>query len=771
MNTTYLNYVSPEIITKNSKAVKTYLSKKSNQKPDSKLCPDITVYWKQTHNGKAFHLLKGEYDIIPANSYGVVDSLTRYSHTILGQHPFYDCSARIITAPKKETEVFYIKYEPTLEMLELSVLTIDSRKIPEEKREYKFAERYFLFKNCPAPFDSNGNLAFQKEAGKYYNVGFVNYFKNKKAEVHGLMSSQFKAFTGINNNPKFYYIKNWSFYTFLDHYKSMYPRAVSKASANVSDISNALSEPEFNLSDFPVLQVNEPMRWNYNNYVKYKNMIWVFSIINDNTSVFRHFKIIDGGIKEKIRIIVDSKGKVSILKPFVLVDGTTLFRIVSETSYDIRVPDSCCYFIGFENLYKFKRLRYISEMVNDKETLTHYQESQVSRIVTFLRFPHLERFYKAGYKYICNFLLPRASKKSVEDLFGVKTSSSANVYKISGLNKYQLHKLDDFIKERQNDSAKGSLGLRITDLQRVINFLEFMAGKGNISDLSNEDTDWYFSQVFNFRYTTFQTLLYKTGERDGVSYITTTFRYGRSCRRAYENGEAFTEEDVRKVLKVMRLQKKADNKNMNVNVYYLFYDCVSLFVSLSIANRPNIDLYDCDSFDELDHIHNMLIEIDRYDRDQRAKEADEKLTKQMSKLKEEREEKFSWTDGEYSIVIPESPAEIVEEGKYLHHCVGGYVNNVANGYTNILFLRKNEFPHIPYYTIEVDNHNEVKQIHGMCNCWLGRAPEAVNSVINWIREKGIKCSTKMVLNKGAGYSPSTENLKATEYGLGGKAYV
>ena len=768
MNVTYLDYVSPEIIAKNSKTVKSYVSKKANQNPDTKLCPEITIYWKQTYNGKAFHLLKGEHDIIPANHFGVVDSLTRYSYTILGQRPFYECSARIITAPKKETEVFYVKYEPILEMLELSVLTIDSRKIPEEKREYRFAKRYFLFKNCPAPFDSNGNLAFQKEAGKYYNVGFINYFKDKKAEVHGLMSSQFKAFTGINSNPKFPYMKRWDFYAFLDHYKSMYPRAVSKTSANVADISNALPEHKFNLNDYPVLPINVQMRWG-NTRTEYKNSIWMFSIINNNTCVFRHFKISDG--EEKIRVIVDGKGKVSILKPFVLVDGTTLFRIVSETPYDIQVLDSCCYFIGFEDLYKFKRLRYISEMVNDKEALTHYQESQVSRIVTFLRFPYLERFYKAGYKHICNFLLPCASKKSVEDLFGVKLSSSANVYKISGLNKYQLHKLDDFIKERQNDSARGSLGLRILDLQRVINFLAFMVGKGNISDLSNKDTDWYFSQIFRFPHSNFLSVLYKTYEIEGTPYITTASPALHNGYNQYRNGDRFAEEDVKKVLKVMHLQKKTDNKNIDIDIYRLFSDCVSLFSSLSIANRPNIDLYDCDSCDELYHIHNMLIEIDRYDRTQREKEANEKIMKHMGKLKKEREEKFSWTDGEYSIIIPETPTEIVEEGHYLHHCVGGYVNRVAEGTTNILFLRKNRYLNIPFYTIEVNNNNAVEQIHGMCNCWLGTAPEAVKSVINWIREKGIKCSTKMVLNKGTGYSPSTENLNATEYGLGGKAYV
>lgn len=768
MSTTYLDYIPAEVIKQNSKTVKSYLSKKSNQKPDPKCCPDITVYWGQKHNGKAFHLLKGEYEIIPTNRFGMVSPLAEYARNVLGRAEFYGCASKVITSPKEETEVFYAKYEPTLEMLELSIMLINSKKIPEEKREYEFIERYFLFKNCPAPFDSKGNLAFQREAGRYYNTGFIDYIWHEKAKTHVLMSSQFKAFTSKNNNPKYAYTHDWTIYSFLDYYKTMYPRPVSKVSASVSDVCNALPELSLNLKNYPAVQVDVKNYWNNGTHIEYKNMIWAFSIIDNNYCAFRYLRIRDGEIEEKIRIIVDSKGKASIFKPFTLVDGTSLFRIVSETPYDIETSDTCCYFVGFDDLYKFKRLRYISEMVNDKEALTYHRKSQVSRIITFLRCSVLERFYKAGYKYICNYLLSSASKKSIENLFGVKVSlsASASVYKISGMNKYQLHRLDDIIRVHQDNNG------RVLNLQRVMAFLSFMAGNGKTSDLSNEDSDWYFSQVFKFRNTDFTTLLYKTGERNGTLYITTPFSYACSEQyRSYRNLDRFTEEDVKKVLKVMRLQKKADNKNMNVNVYYLFSDCVSLFTSLSTANRPNISLYDCDSFDELDHIHNMLIEIDRFDRDQKAKEADEKLIKKMDKLKEKREEKFSWTDGKYSIVVPESPAEIVEEGHYLHHCVGGYVNGVAEGHTNILFLRQSRYLNVPYYTIEVNNHDEVVQIHGMCNCWLGKAPEAVNSVINWIREKGIKCSVKMVLNLGTGYSPSSSNLKAEEYGLGGKTYV
>lgn len=61
----------------------------------------------------------------------------------------------------------------------------------------------------------------------------------------------------------------------------------------------------------------------------------------------------------------------------------------------------------------------------------------------------------------------------------------------------------------------------------------------------------------------------------------------------------------------------------------------------------------------------------------------------------------------------ESPTEIVMEGRTLHHCVGrmGYMDKHNKGQTFILFLRKEEAPDIPYYTIEIKG-KEILQWYG-----------------------------------------------------------
>ncbi len=66
------------------------------------------------------------------------------------------------------------------------------------------------------------------------------------------------------------------------------------------------------------------------------------------------------------------------------------------------------------------------------------------------------------------------------------------------------------------------------------------------------------------------------------------------------------------------------------------------------------------------------------------------------------------------IVVPKDAEDIRREGNIQHHCVGGYVERVAQGKTMILFVRKVSAPDIPYYTMEwADNH--VVQCRGIRN--------------------------------------------------------
>lgn len=87
------------------------------------------------------------------------------------------------------------------------------------------------------------------------------------------------------------------------------------------------------------------------------------------------------------------------------------------------------------------------------------------------------------------------------------------------------------------------------------------------------------------------------------------------------------------------------------------------------------------------------------------------------------------------IVCPVTPDDIVAEGHALYHCVGGYVNRVADGECLILFLRRCEDTAESFYTIELRDR-KVVQLKGMSNA--DATPEVQAFVDRWSRE--VLCS-------------------------------
>lgn len=82
------------------------------------------------------------------------------------------------------------------------------------------------------------------------------------------------------------------------------------------------------------------------------------------------------------------------------------------------------------------------------------------------------------------------------------------------------------------------------------------------------------------------------------------------------------------------------------------------------------------------------------------------------RLKETERYCFEWNG---LLIRPaRSHAELIEEGKRMHHCVGSYAERYANGETDILFIRRISNPNKEFFTVEVCN-NTVIQVRGKRN--------------------------------------------------------
>lgn len=92
----------------------------------------------------------------------------------------------------------------------------------------------------------------------------------------------------------------------------------------------------------------------------------------------------------------------------------------------------------------------------------------------------------------------------------------------------------------------------------------------------------------------------------------------------------------------------------------------------------------------------------------RRQEFDNKKLQAIYKAKEKA---FTFTFGEYSVVVPKATQDIIDEGRNMHHCVGGYVGRVLEGNCFIVFVRKTDTPDQCYITAQVHNDGTLGQYY------------------------------------------------------------
>lgn len=119
----------------------------------------------------------------------------------------------------------------------------------------------------------------------------------------------------------------------------------------------------------------------------------------------------------------------------------------------------------------------------------------------------------------------------------------------------------------------------------------------------------------------------------------------------------------------------------------------------SLINRPK-DMYKA---------HERTTKLIKYKEDEIAKKQMEERNKKLNDMK--------YIDKKRGliIVIPKTPQDIINEGKVLNHCVGGYAQRHVKGTLTILFLRKIDKPDVPYYTMEVSQFGQIVQCRGFKN--------------------------------------------------------
>ena len=94
--------------------------------------------------------------------------------------------------------------------------------------------------------------------------------------------------------------------------------------------------------------------------------------------------------------------------------------------------------------------------------------------------------------------------------------------------------------------------------------------------------------------------------------------------------------------------------------------------------------------------------------------------------------KYAYADGDFLIRAPESQAEMILEGKVNHHCVATYIGRVAQGETEIWFVRRKAAPDEVYYTLEY-RAGQIVQCRTKNNVSYTTEPEVRGFADSWAK--------------------------------------
>ena len=88
----------------------------------------------------------------------------------------------------------------------------------------------------------------------------------------------------------------------------------------------------------------------------------------------------------------------------------------------------------------------------------------------------------------------------------------------------------------------------------------------------------------------------------------------------------------------------------------------------------------------------------------RSSTQEEKWQKRRGRLAQ----KYSFTAGGLTIIVPEHITDLIDEGKAQHNCVGTYIERVAAGRTVVVFVRRVDDINKSYITMEITNNRIIQ---------------------------------------------------------------
>lgn len=361
--------------------------------------------------------------------------------------------------------------------------------------------------------------------------------------------------------------------------------------------------------------------------------------------------------------------------------------------------------INFDNFYSLEMLDINPDDL--KGTLLEYYGSIINDIpktirslvlFAFIKEPKLEQVFKLGlgpviYTEVGQYTFPISA---FESIMGINYSArkEKNIFKYLDLNSYTVNKIAALLKNNE----KIELG------KAASRMLKSIYGDGVVS-LDNVTIDRFF-EVFE------------------KCDITVNFNVPSTITNTRLSLVAKNNPDLIKNFEKMMIHML--EQSLGYQKFRTYQDYILMVLRLDDFRNFKINF---DTYEEIVEAHNAASAIYNLKRYEYSRNAFKEQLNKVKKLVYENKH------DEFCVVIPEEPGDLAKEGLELHHCVKSYIDRVADGRTNIVFIRKKTDKEKPFFTVEVSNEKSIEQVHGFGNRNANTEPGLETFIANWAKEK------------------------------------
>ena len=677
---------------------------KYNYNIDTTLLPEVWVTW-MSKDGRVWMNNKGKRQNKPAPWMHYNSELDINPWNSNGKYTYginYDTvkNDRIWVASGSKVYYAYAKYHADIDRLELAIVKYDTTR-REGNHEWTFAgDRMFIGKDKTI-LNQYGMLSysFRPKSDDYWSMSSRDAIRIiLRAHTNDFVIGEFKKLIGasyfvIGNGTSVSISYPWHITRW---YKTAQKtRSNGKAQRLVDELVKMPLGEVTHLSD----RYEPKSRAGYLRDEVISNIIY-FERVNDEWSVLR-------GLVRNDNNLFDEAWRV-----YLGDDGTN--RVASKSNGDW-MPASQPKGWWFSREYYFANPDEASEKCDRiKYIMPLYEESNsIDTLITTLRFPIIEQLYKLNCKMMA-LRIARSSmpKSEIKEMFGGYYKEKENgVLRQLGMTKHQLDKYSAL------NNGHGS--------PSVIKKMRETFGD-NLSCIDNATYDRYITAFDAMLATFWAERLIETLNVDKAKFWRNLARLGE------KNYEAFR----------------------------LISDTISVYNRLRDP-RPDIDWL-FDSHSDVVRTHDALTELYNHQAAERmalwnAQEAERLKKEDEHRKKIDKERKcYEYEDEEFIIRLPRDVQEILTEGTKQNICIGGYASRHSRGDTNLFFLRRKSAENTPFYAIEMGNNKNIVQIHGFGNRWLGNNPEAIPTVIRWLRKNDIACANEILTCTAIGYGKTAD---------------